>query len=88
MACLLQMKRSRDLLQGLEALLLTTPESTSTLDFVLLDDEQAMVLKERLPADFPQDGLFTMGRTSESASEIWTKIWSFNLGTGTEGRSG
>jgi hypothetical protein len=76
MACLLQMRRSRDLLHGLDVLFLSAPESTSTLDFVLLDDEQARVLKERLPADFPQDGLFTLLRTSESASEIWNKIWS------------
>jgi len=76
MACFLQMKRSRDLLQGLDAWFLNAPESASSLDFVLLDDEQATVLRGRLPADFPQDGFFTLLRTSESALEICNKIWS------------
>jgi|HubBroStandDraft_3_1064219.scaffolds.fasta_scaffold933751_2 hypothetical protein len=76
MATFLQMKRSRDLLQGLDAWFLNPSESTTALDFVLLDDEQAMVLRERIPADFPKDDLFTLLRTSESALEVCNKIWS------------
>jgi hypothetical protein len=76
MACLISMIRNRDLLRGLNPLFFPNPALKGNTDYLLIDDEQVSVLKDHLPADFPMGGFAVLHRTSETALELWNKIWS------------